>query len=106
MTQYFAAVYLDRHDQPSEVVEQVMRATAGIVSAAGSLSRGPFITEADTGSDSAGFVISTAELTGEQATELWLAYPYDEDVLASWKEEGWVAVSGSHVPEDEAEEEG
>jgi hypothetical protein len=91
---YFAAVYLDHHDQPTEAAEQVMWATAEVLKAAGGKNAGLFVTEADTGSDSAGVVISTAELTQEDATTLWNAFPYDEDTLNEWEYKGWTAVSG------------
>jgi hypothetical protein len=96
---HFAAVYLDRHAQPAEVADQVVRATIGVLEAAGGVwvedsddVRKLYTTEVDTGSDSAGVVISTAELTEEDATSLWQAYPYDEAVLDEWEAKGWKAV--------------
>jgi hypothetical protein len=94
MTNYFAAVYLSHSDEPAEAAEQVMRATAGVIQASGRLDTQPLLTEADTGSDSPGVVVSTAELTPAQATQLWNAYPYDEETLETWEEKGWKAVSG------------
>jgi hypothetical protein len=87
--QHFAVVYLSRDDQPAEIAEQVMRATAGVLEAAGGTVRPLFTTEADTGSDTASVVISTGELSEADATELSRAYPYDEEALASWQQKGW-----------------
>ena len=93
--QYFAAVYLSRQDEFAEAAEQVMRATAAVIEAAGRADADVYLTEADTGSDSPGVVISTAELSEEDATELWNAYLYDENKLDEWKYlRGWEAVSG------------
>jgi hypothetical protein len=92
--QYFATVYLDRHDSPAETAEQVMRATAGVLEAADRNVR-VFMAEAETGSDSYGVVISTAKLSEEDATTLWQAYPYDEAVLEEWEQKGWKAVDGN-----------
>lgn len=101
-TEFFAAVYLNRSDETAEVAEQVMRATAGVMGAALESAGGwlperelmTFMTEADTGSESPGVVISTAKLSEEDATTLWQAYPYDEVVLNEWEAKGWVAVGG------------
>lgn len=92
--EYFAAVYLDRHDEIAESAEQIMRATAAVVVTAGGTMREPFIVEADTGQNSPGLVISTAELTAADATKLWTAYPFDENTLDEWKSRGWEAVGG------------
>lgn len=94
MTNYFAAVYLDRHEQTAETADQVVRATAAVIEATGNPKQKLYVADADTGSDMAGIVISTAELAPENATALWNAYPYDEDALKSWAALGWEAVDG------------
>jgi hypothetical protein len=96
----FVAVYLDRHDEIAEAAEQIVRATVGVLEAAGGVwvedgddVRKLYTTEVDTGSDSAGVVISTAELSEEDATALWQAYASDDEaVLEEWEAKGWKAV--------------
>jgi hypothetical protein len=92
--QHFAVIQLSREDQPAEAAEQVMRATVDLLAAAGQGVQ-LHLAEADTGSDSTGLVISTAPLTEDQATELWTAYPYDQEALAQWAAQGWQPVQAA-----------
>jgi hypothetical protein len=89
---HFAVVQLSSQDQPAEAAEQVMRATVDLLAAAPQAQL--HLIEASTGSDSTGLVIATAPLTEDQATELWAAYPYDQEALAQWAAQGWQLVEG------------
>jgi hypothetical protein len=91
---HYATVYLSRADEPAEAAEQVMRATAAVLLAAGQPAAQVYLTDGSAGSDSPGFVISTAELTEAEAAELWNAYPYNEATLKLWEHHGWEAVNG------------
>jgi hypothetical protein len=99
--EYFATVCLDRIDGAAESAGQVMRATIAVLEEAGGVwaedgdVRKLFISEASTDSDLPGMVISTAELSDDDATTLWHAYPYQEDVLDEWENRGWKAVDSA-----------